>query len=96
VRPGERDSHRSKEDRLSVRLIEHIRDPEKRREVMGQYSATKYILDETLRRVVQKKLDASIKASEDPEKYKSANWRDQDADQFGYRRALREILDLLP
>lgn len=91
-----KDKDQSNRSHLQYRLFDHATTAEDRRVLKGQYQATKEIIDVTLRRVLEKELKASIEASEDPEKYKIANWRDHDADQFGYRRALRKILKLLP
>lgn len=83
-------------ERVPLRLFEHIKDNDVRKTLKLQYLATKDILDQTIRRTVQKKIDASIAEEEDPKKYEIAAWRDRDADHIGYRRALREILKLLP
>ena len=88
--------YRGREDRLPVKLFDHVRDTEKRKEMQGQYEATKYILDETLRRVLTKKLAASIEEAENPDKYALADWQAKDENELGYRRAIREILKLLP
>jgi hypothetical protein len=93
--PKQERQHRDR-SRLNIRLFDKFKGDDDRHQAKERYIATKDILDETLRRILQQKLDASIEASEDPEKYKIPGWESLDQNELGYRRALREVLNLLP
>ena len=69
---------------------------EERENLKNNYKGIKVITDATLRRLLNSKIADSIKRSEDPESYKIAKWGEFQADSLGYRRAMREILALLP
>lgn len=69
---------------------------DEREKLKESYKGIKVILDPTIRRLLETKIADSIKRSEDPESYKIAKWGEFQADGLGYRRALREILALLP
>lgn len=69
---------------------------EERENLKNNYKSIKAIIDPTLRRLLKTKIADSIQRSEDPESYKIAKWSEFQADSLGYRRAMREILALLP
>ena len=71
-------------------------DREDKERLKESYKGIKVITDATLRRLLETKITDSIKRSEDPESYKIAKWGEFQADSLGYRRAMREILALLP
>ena len=69
---------------------------DERANLKANYKSIKAVLDPTLRRLLMTKIHDSIQRSEDPESYKIAKWSEFQADSLGYRRAMREILALLP
>lgn len=69
---------------------------EERENLKNNYKSIKAITDATIRRLLSTKIADSITRSEDPETYKIAKWSEFQADGLGYRRAMREILALLP
>jgi hypothetical protein len=80
----------------SVALFSHIRDPEQREALVRAYDGCQRVLDETLRRIILKKIETSVQKEEQESLYDKPNAMAFVSDQLGYRRALREILALLP
>lgn len=69
---------------------------EERERLKENYKSIKAVTDATIKRLLTTKIADSITRSEDPETYKIAKWSEFQADGLGYRRAMREILALLP
>lgn len=83
-------------DNYPARLFGHIKDQEERKEFRQTYASIRNITDQTLRRLVEQSIADSLRKTEDVESYEKLRWAEFQADQLGYRRALRELLSLLP
>lgn len=69
---------------------------DERTKLKESYKGIKVILDPTLRRVLDHYIAESLLKTESPKTYDKPAWAEFQADQLGYRRALREVLALLP
>jgi cell fate (sporulation/competence/biofilm development) regulator YlbF (YheA/YmcA/DUF963 family) len=78
------------------KLFAHIRDPEQRESLINAYEGLQRILDESLRREINKMISESLDKSDKEDIYNSQNMLAYLADQAGYRRALKKVLTLLP
>lgn len=67
---------------------------EEKERFVSQYNGCKDIRD-ILADIVQDKLDTAIKKAEKEDLYETPNWELHQADNRGYRRALREVYSLL-
>ena len=85
-----------RESRPLGRLFAHIRDKDQRESLINAYGSLKKILDESLRREVQRLLQESYDKCDSDKLYESPNMMAVLSDQNGYRRALKRVLTLLP
>ncbi len=74
----------------------HKKTPEERQVLKDYYESLHTVLDETLGKVVRAKVKESTTSSESKISYELEAWAPFQADQLGYRRALKEVLELLP
>lgn len=85
-----------KERKPQIRLFAHIKDEDRREQLMAAFIGSKVLFDETLRRVLNKYIEESYANVDSTDTYDKPNMVAYIADQAGYRRALKEVLQLLP
>lgn len=78
------------------RLFAHIKDVEQRASLQSAYAGLSRLLDESLRRELNRLIAESRAKTEREDIYESPNMIALLADQQGYRRALEKVLTLLP
>lgn len=77
-------------------LFAHIKNHEQRDALINAYQGSKALFDETITRLILRKLKESYDQIDSEEVYKLPNHQAFLSDQAGYRRALKEVLKLLP
>lgn len=78
------------------RLFAHIKDKEQRESLVAAYSGLKKLLDESLRKELNRLINESRIKTDSEEIYQTPNMIALLADQQGYRRALVKVLNILP
>ena len=86
----------SRKKGLNLRLFSHIQDKDEREAIMSAFSGSSVLFDKTLRVVLEEKLQQSYDAIDSEVVYELQDRVGYLADQSGYRRALKELLILLP
>lgn len=72
----------------------HLTKDEDRTAFYLHYNENSF-LREVIRKTLIDKVESSIKEAESKDKYSTPNWEYYQSDNLGYRRALREVLNLL-
>ena len=78
------------------KLFAHVEDKDQRESLIAAYNGLGKLLDQSLRREIQRLVKDSAEKSDKEENYLSPNLVLLLADQAGYRRALKQVLTLLP
>jgi hypothetical protein len=86
----------SRQKGLNLRLFAHISDKDEREYLMSAFTGSTVLFDKTIRKVLEDKLIESMSKVEREDIYELANTVMYLADQSGYRRAIKEVLALLP
>ena len=86
----------SRKKGLNLRLFSHIQDKDEREAAMNAFTGSSALFDKTLRVVLEEKLQQSYDAIDSETVYDLQDRVGYLADQSGYRRALKELLILLP
>jgi len=86
----------SRKKGLNVRLFAHIQDKDEREATMSAFTGSTALFDKTLRVILEEKLKQSYEAIDSPAVYDLQDRVGYLADQSGYRRAIKELLILLP
>jgi hypothetical protein len=81
---------------LNLRLFSHIKDEGERKAVMSAWEGSSVLFDKTLRKVLLDKLQESYDAIDSDAVYELPDRVGYLTDQCGYRRALKELIMLLP
>jgi len=84
----------ARDRKLKVELTAHLGD--KAEDYRAALLGIAAVLDQTLAHAIRNKVRRSLEESDSKTNYESPNLMPLLADQAGYRRALREVLDLLP
>lgn len=80
----------------NLRLFSHLPDGEERQALMNAWEGSSVLFDKTLRRIIELKLKESYDSIDSEAVYELQDRVGYLTDQCGYRRALKEILILLP
>lgn len=80
--------------RISTQWTKHISGKEEKENFKSRVVYSEDVLN-VLNNLLKEKVDASAKSSEQETNYEKPSWAEYQADQLGYRRALREISHLL-
>jgi hypothetical protein len=95
--PQPKDQSRPERERHPLgRLFAHIKNPDQRESLIAAYSGLSKLLDESLRKELNRLIAESRTKTEREDIYESPNMIALLADQQGYRRALERVLNLLP
>lgn len=84
---------KTKPQQLPTCLTKRVKDPKQLTEYY--FSADTKEVRKLLVEEIQHRIEQSVKSSDSSSKYEIPNWDRYQADQVGFRRALREILSLL-
>lgn len=86
-------SQRQVQTNLNSFLIKNLDKKEIEELGKNKESARKFL--KRLKECIEERIEDKVKASENELKYSDANWMLYQADNRGYRRALRDIINIL-
>jgi len=81
---------------VNLRLFAHIEDLAERQALMSAWEGSSVLFDKTIRKIIEDKLKESYDSIDNENIYQLNDRVGYLADQSGYRRALKELITLLP
>jgi hypothetical protein len=81
---------------VNLRLFAHIEDLAERQALMSAWEGSSVLFDKTIRKIIEDKLKESYDSIDNENVYQLNDRVGYLADQSGYRRALKELITLLP
>lgn len=79
---------------MKAAWVSGIKDKDEKNRIKNEYESSRFLLDRFIKLLIRKEI-ASIKRMQDPKVYDKPNFNHYVADQLGFQRCLKEIINLI-